>query len=93
MFNDSFAFLTMSSFARAALSKALVASATRSAPRVAARALSQRLTSVRSMSTMDDLKSGTSAYMDLYPEQSTDGGEFVRSFSKIFHLLTWSIPC
>ena len=25
-------------------------------------------------SKMDTLKTGTSAYMDLYPEQSTDGG-------------------
>jgi hypothetical protein len=26
-------------------------------------------------SNMDDLKSGTSAYMGLYPEKSTDGGK------------------
>ena len=32
-----------------------------------------RATAVR-MAAMDDLKTGTSAYMDLYPEQSTDGG-------------------
>lgn len=28
----------------------------------------------KSLSTMDTLKTGTSAYMDLYPEKSTDGG-------------------
>eukprot|EP00977_Amphora_coffeiformis_P010767 scaffold2519_cov168-Amphora_coffeaeformis.AAC.4 len=31
-------------------------------------------TSTMRLSKMDDLKSGTSAYMDLYPEASTDGG-------------------
>lgn len=39
----------------------------------------------RPFSTMDDLKTGTSAYMDLYPEQSTDGalrlGNIVPDFS------------
>ena len=37
------------------------------------RAAGYSSSSVANMSTMDDLKSGTSAYMNLYPEASTDG--------------------
>jgi hypothetical protein len=38
-------------------------------------------------SNMDDLKSGTSAYMGLYPENSTDGGKF-KHISLPLHVVT-----
>ncbi len=68
--------------------KTLAFQATRCVPRTVATSLVQRAsysTSNALCMAMDDLKTGTSAYMDLYPEKSTDGslrlGNIVPDFS------------
>jgi hypothetical protein len=60
------------SFKSAAAFQAVRFSARRAAVNVAQRSYSR---STVAISAMDDLKTGTAAYMDLYPTQSTDGGK------------------
>ena len=68
--------------------KGLTFQASRCVPRVMNPVLVQRASYSRSVvprMAMDDLKTGTSAYMDLYPEKSTDGslrlGNIIPDFS------------